>query len=407
MNSLPLHKKILRRLTSALLIALLVACARSEPSPEQAHGFLKFFGTPATDRAAKVIQLDDKSYVICGTQTTPENATDLLLVKTDKFGNQRWSKTFGDTLNQTSGDFCALPDGFLLLGTTQKPDQTTDMLLVKTNLQGETLWQKNIGSPYNENGSALTALPDGSFALTGSTTRPNTANSNPAGTRDMFLAKTNDTGDTLWTKAYGSSATDYATDIKTLPGGGLVLCGTTNGFAEPGQALYNIFLVTTNSLGAETDKYTYGSAQNDIESAIEILPSGGFAIAATSQTTDANAQIYALGLGENIHQILWEQRITCFGQSTSYDIIATENGFAITGSCTQDAGTNRNALLLKLNQQGDPVDSKTFGGEGDETGKSIFQTQDKGFVICGEAEFSGNSMIMLLKINAQGNLPER
>jgi hypothetical protein len=77
----------------------------------------------------------------------------------------------------------------------------------------------------------------------------------------------------------------------------------------------------------------------------------------------------------------------------------SDNGFIITGE------KNGDALLLKTDENGDVIWSKTYGGENDDRGYSVSQTEDDGYIITGftKSYGSGGEDVWLIKTDVQGN----
>ena len=67
---------------------------------------------------------------------------------------------------------------------------------------------------------------------------------------------------------------------------------------------------------------------------------------------------------------------------------------------------NRNVLLIKTDGNGDSLWTKTFDGQGNGEGKSIQQTTDGGYIICGNTRTSGGGdfNVYLIKTDGNGNI---
>ena len=83
----------------------------------------------------------------------------------------------------------------------------------------------------------------------------------------------------------------------------------------------------------------------------------------------------------------------------------SDDGFIITGS-TQSKGAGKSDLwLLKLNNEGNIVWDKTFGGSNHDAGACVLETSDGGFMIVGRTQSFGNGGkdIWLIKTDSEGN----
>ncbi len=114
--------------------------------------------------------------------------------------------------------------------------------LLRTDENGDTLWTRIYGGAYRDAGSDIVALPDGGFAFAGYTF----SFSGEPGTRcDGWLVRLDSVGDTLWTRSfagvYGSGGT-FAS-VRLLADGGFLMGGTDN--ANDGEG----WIVQTDSLG--------------------------------------------------------------------------------------------------------------------------------------------------------------
>ena len=73
-----------------------LSCKKNEsPSDAQAERFIKLFGNYGEDFAAEVHQTEDDGYILVGTVATHTYGKDIAVIKTDKFGNEEWSKVYG------------------------------------------------------------------------------------------------------------------------------------------------------------------------------------------------------------------------------------------------------------------------------------------------------------------------
>jgi hypothetical protein len=102
--------------------------------------------------------------------------------------------------------------------------------------------------------------PDSGYIITGSTI------SFGSGEFDILLTKTDSQGDVQWTKVFGGRKTDAAYDIHIDPDYSFVLSGYTESLGHShimGNDSSNIFLLKTDSTGDVTWMETYGDGLQD------------------------------------------------------------------------------------------------------------------------------------------------
>lgn len=87
----------------------------------------------------------------------------------------------------------------------------------------------------------------------------------------------------------------------------------------------------------------------------------------------------------------------------AHDIDRTlDGGYIVTGE-NEPNYANKNAYLLKIDTNGDTVWTTDFGGTNtDEYGRSVRQTSDGGFIICGYAGVSQSNEVFLWKTDSLG-----
>ncbi|KQC14679.1 MAG: hypothetical protein APR63_13730 [Desulfuromonas sp. SDB] len=82
----------------------------------------------------------------------------------------------------------------------------------------------------------------------------------------------------------------------------------------------------------------------------------------------------------------------------------TDGGFIVTGSTKSFGSGSADLYLIKLNRNGDPQWTKTFGGCSWDEGKSLQQTDDGGYIITGFTHCIGNSDdVYLIKTDSNGD----
>ena len=196
-----------------------------------------------------VEQTTDGGYIISGwiLGTASTFGRDGYFVKTDNLGNVVWTKIYGDNggpdeyiaheIRQTSDGGYAAAGEFYFTGSPMR----VKTWLLKLDPIGDTLWTKKIaiGSNFNV-GNSLQQTTDGGYVIAG---RIGDTNGSP-GTLDVLLIKTNSTGDTLWTKKYGQiGVDDWGYCAKQTTDGGYIIAG------DAGEDMY---LIKTDGNGNST-----------------------------------------------------------------------------------------------------------------------------------------------------------
>ena len=127
-------------------------------------------------------------------------------------------------------------------------------------------FERHYGNTGYDGGYCVLQTNDGGYIVAGVT-------GNPAGSGYIF--KTNEYGDTLWTKAYGGNLSQSFHKVKKTIDNEYILCGATRGF---GINEHDYLLLKINANGDTLWQKSYGGYGDD--SAIDVIQTydGGFCI---------------------------------------------------------------------------------------------------------------------------------
>lgn len=347
------------------LLFMLIACNddKSKP-PEPVITFEKAIGTAESEYAAEVHQTSDGGYIVVGTQGP---IFKIYVVKTDKYGNVEWERAFtGGTNHISSGvSIQETKDGCYVIAGTTKPlgSLNQQLLFLKVDIDGNQVWTKTYNPTFGGSLKVIRQYSDAGYIVLGTL-----ADSlNESYSNLMYL---NDSADTVWTRTISSMS---AQDLDKSESG-FIICGSS-------QAGINLIKTSLDGMVQWTRTYTRLQSEE------------GFAVIPSSN----GEYIIAGGLfpPENVSEELFTIKTSSSGDTVwtktfggnSFDRArsvaeAIDGGYVYAGQ-TESFGNGRQAWLLKLDANGEPVWNRYYGGHQEENGYNIEATGDGGFIIAG------------------------
>ncbi len=358
------------------------------------------------DEASAVQQSDDGGFVVAGTIRSFEGISDMYLVKTDPSGNGLWSKAFGGSLHDRAKAMQQTDDGgFILAGYTSSFGAGRyDMYLVKTDSSGNELWSKTFGGSEHDKAFAVQQTDDGGFVLAGET--------EPFGQEeeDVLLVRTDASGNELWSNTFGGSEDEYAKAVQQTDDGGFVMVGKTTSF---GAGKADFYLVKTDSNGNELWSKTFGGSEDDYGKAVQQTDDGGFALAGSTSSFGVDRSHMYLVKTDASGNELWSKTFSGNVAARAYAMQQTDDGgFVLAGynvtSSDPLAGDQLDIYLVKTDANGNELWSNIIGGNDYDTAYAVQQTDDGGFVLAGKTWSFGaeDFNIYVVKTDADGNSPD-
>ncbi len=331
-----------------------------------------------------VIQTIEGDFAVTGYlgQTGPNPEFNEFLMKTDETGVVQWSRTYdrnsfgiGYSIQQTSDG------GYIIAGI----DEGYDILLIKANNIGDTIWTKIYTGASCK---SVQETNDGGYIVCGATQIDQDT--------FLYLLKTDNNGDTTWTKKYSGGGIGYS--IGKTNDDGFVITGKIP-VPNSGQDLY---LLKTDSTGDTLWTKTYGGKGPDLGQSVQQTIDNGFII--TGYTTiEGIRNLYLLKTDLN-GDTLWTKSYSTGFEDIGLSVQQTsDDGFIITGFSYRP-NTGEDVILIKTDNIGDIIWTKTYGGQSHDDGASVQQTSDGGYIIAGRNNIGLDNYIYLIKTNDEGNI---
>jgi len=380
-----------------VFIFLIVFCAIS---PAIA-GWERTYGGSHNDYGHCVKQTSDGGFIITGsTFSYGAGHFDVYLIKTDSSGDTAWTRTYGGS-GQDHG-YCVIQTtdgGYIITGHTDSYGSgMRDIYVIKTDYNGEVIWTRTYGGSENDESYCIIQTTDEGYAIIGNTSFFGLSYV------DIFLLKIDPNGDTSWTKCYDLSSSDRGYSISQVSDCGYIIVGEAKTF--PADYTY-VYLLRTNYLGDTLWTKLYGSSSNwDSGRSIASTFDSGYIIAGRTASFGAGGSDFWIIKTDSLGDSLWTKTFGDTEVDAAYSILQTpDSGYIAVGHYRDVAVDSTSGMyLIKLDNSGDTLWTRSYGGSAYDCGYSVDQTTDGGYVVTGRTSSFGAGLddIYLIKTDSLG-----
>ncbi len=341
--------------------------------------------------------------------------------------NIDWVKLYGGNLGEYFRSMIKTQDGGYLVGgwsnSSVSGDKTDPMIgfnydywVLKIDALGTIQWQKTIGGGRtwglgDEAGEILNYIleaKDGSgyylcgysdSGIIGMKTEPS------FGGFDYWAVKIDLTGNIIWQKTLGGSSNDYLYSAASTADGGCIVGGVSfssiSGIkTESSRGVEDYWVVKLGSSGLIEWQKTLGGSSTD--ELYGIVPSeDGYLLAGLSSSSISGDKTEdTKGYGDfwivklNLSgELIWQKDIGGTGGDLLYTAIKTSSGYLLGGESTSDSGYDKTEnsrgssdyWMVAIDEQGNPLWDKTFGGNDVDLLLELAEAPDNGYVLVGNS----------------------
>lgn len=342
------------------------------------------YGGADYDVCFDAIQSSDGGFLqVGGSYTFSIGDEDGYLVKTSSSGSFLWSKIYGGLQRDHLWTLIQTSDGGYLLGggTYSFGSGSENAWAVKTNASGDTVWTRAYGGNHYDRIYDVIEVSDGYF-LGGYTY------SYGAGGADFWVIKTDFNGIPLFTRTFGGPGQDYCHFITEAVDGDIVLAGYTDSF---GAGEKDFWLVKMTDDGDSVLSRTYGSVGSDQCRGGAKTSDGGYVLTGTTDPDENSiSDIWLVRTAYN-GDSLWSGTYGGGASDWSLSVEQTpEGGFILTGATySYNPSGSTDAFLLKVAENGSEVWFDLYGGTGIDEGHAAARASDGGYFMAGNTRSFG------------------
>ena len=212
---------------------------------------------------------------------------------------------------------------------------------------------------------------------------------------------------TQFVKAYGTPIIERGQCLIQAKGGTYVIAG--HAAADATEPHY-VIILTCDSTGnlLSSKKFLRMSQNQDDRPYSAILTSdSGYAFLGFTESGAKKDRNFLFVKFNSSGDLSWAKAIGGLSKDTGTSLFQTNDGGYITAGETWSYGAGLNDfLIVKLNSSGDLTWAKVIGGPDNEIGMCVIQTEDGGYAVAGNTHSfgAGGSDFLLVKLTSSGNL---
>ncbi len=301
------------------------------------------------------------------------------------FSQLKWEKHYGYPAYTHAGYSVqqTFDLGYIVAGHADPFDEadSAQLFLVKTNASGDTLWTRTYGGNGWDEARCVRQTLDSGYIIAGSYGAYG------------YLVKTDASGAALWSKIYHGEHHVSFWSVEQTPDTGYILSGTTTDSSGNRGGLY---LVKTNASGDTLWTRIYGN-RNITGFSVQRTSDGGYVSAGYHYMVRTDAS------GDTLWTKSFDGVVNYFSAFCVQQTI--DGGFILAG---WGSGMEK-ACLVKTDSMGDTlwtrICGRIYSGTNRNQGYSVRQTKDSGYILAGfTSNYVGkNDKVFLVKTNASGD----
>ncbi len=204
-------------------------------------------------------------------------------------------------------------------------------------------------------------------------------------------------GDVLWTKYYGGDAYDEADAVVNAHDSGYIFVGFTQSYGLGRWG--NAFIGKTTPSGDSLFTFHFGGSGMDVLTDVIQTSDGNYLTVGLSDSETDFEQAYIVKFNDQ-GDTLWTKTYGGAGKEIAYQVLETDdNGFIISALTSSTGAGAEDIWIIRINSSGDTLWTQTYGTAGNDAAYAICKTSDGAFAVTGVMDWSS---LMVMKINTTG-----
>jgi hypothetical protein len=366
-------------------LLILFSCKKetnNDPAPFDTSFVEKTFGGNEEDRANSIITSNQALYIFGTSASFGDINGDHYLIKTTLNGTVVYEKNYGGTGFEEGIDIIETNDGNLMLigTTTSLGNGLKDIHVIKIDTNGTMIWENTFGGALDDYPADIIETSTGEFCIAGTT------ESFGAGSRDIYLVWIDQNGNFLRQATHGGTDIDGSAELIETTNQNIMLYGYTRNYGAQDRDLY---LLKTNNLGDSLWSQRYGGSGYEESQSFKVNQNGEYILCGHSSSVDPLHNLYGVKV-DTSGTVIWEKHYGGVMHDGGEALLVDSDNNIIFIARTMSFGAGqRDTYFVKTNQSGNMISSKVYGGSGNDKVNEIIEIGNCYYLV-GESDSFGN-----------------
>lgn len=348
--------------------------------------FYKKMGGKHYDAAVDIISTRTGELMIVGRTDSYSEDMNVNIIKLDEQGNKIWDRTYGGNETEEATEIIETKDGgFLVAGHSDSYSENvneSDIWLLKINANGEREWEKAFKThEIIDEAHGVIETAEGDFIVVGNTT------SLLDGNTDAIVLKINNKGEQIWQKIIGGEKSQHANHIVRNADGYAII-----GSAEILKKRWEMWVFAIDNEGNMLWQQNYGGSDNEMGNTLVQNPDGSYILAGfTYSFAEGSLDAWVVKIDEKGDK-LWSKAFGGLSTDEAFDVLLTQDNHILIAGYSDiyipdknfnNTSTDGNDIfLVALDQQGGELWKETLGGKGTQRAYAVIEKPD-GYIVAG------------------------
>ncbi len=364
------------------------------------------YGSSENDVACSITRYKNNFYIVGTTRETAKSATNFYVLQLNENGSVKNEFAFGEKHHDIGKHILVNDNGIFVLGKMWDGGfSNNDMVLIKLDFEGKQKWREYYGGSRSNLGHKFIITKDDAFVMVGLGQQTDIFG-------NAYLVKADQNGKIIWENDFGERYIDQGFDVIENDSGEFLIVGTLGGFYNTTSVDFlnhdaDIYIIKTNAQGEKLWEKTFGGTAHDWAKEIIKAPGGGYYVCGSTQSEgEGSFDIFLMKIDEDGNE-LWFK--TYGGADFEYGEsvrLSDDNNLYILGTSASFSDNYKpDHFLIKTDLDGEVIWESIYGGEDSDYSRALVCTPDSGCAFTGWTDSGeiGKKDIAFYKISKNGN----